>query len=75
MVAAGLPEVGMTYDDLILSLLADRLDFLFNHRSASVQHILDLLEPTSVASPSIIPQPARAEFDPAPAKAARAAAG
>jgi D-alanine-D-alanine ligase len=55
LVAAGLPEVGMTYDDLILSLFADRLDFLFNHRSASVQHILDLLEPTSVAAPSIIP--------------------
>jgi D-alanine-D-alanine ligase len=75
LVAAGLPEVGMTYDDLILSLLADRLDFLFNHRSASVQHILDLLDPTSVASPSIIPEAARAEFAPAPALTTRAATG
>jgi D-alanine-D-alanine ligase len=44
LVAAGLPELGMQYDDLILSLLADRLDFLFTHRRNAVQHLLDLLE-------------------------------
>ena len=39
----GLEDEGMTYDDLILSLFADRLDFLFRYRSRSVQHIIDLL--------------------------------
>jgi D-alanine-D-alanine ligase len=74
LVAAGLPEVGMSYDDLILSLFADRLDFLFNHRRASVQHILDLLEPVSVAAPSIIPGVAapQPEFVPALAGLRRA---
>jgi hypothetical protein len=38
----------MDYDDLILSLLADRLDFLFRQRRGAVGHIADLLvvEPT-----------------------------
>jgi D-alanine-D-alanine ligase len=44
LICAGLPEIGMTYDDLILSLLADRLDYLFVHRRGVVQHLLDLLE-------------------------------
>jgi D-alanine-D-alanine ligase len=44
LIAAGLPELGMQYDDLILSLLADRLDFLFAHRSGMVRHLFDLLE-------------------------------
>ena len=44
LIAAGLPELGIGYDDLILSLLADRLDFLFAHRRSMVQHLLDLLE-------------------------------
>ena len=44
LIAAGLPEVGMEYDDLILSLLADRLDFLFAHRRGVVRHLFDLLE-------------------------------
>lgn len=44
LIAAGLPELGMEYDDLILSLLADRLDFLFAHRRGMVQHLFDLLE-------------------------------
>jgi D-alanine-D-alanine ligase len=48
LIAAGLPELGMTYDDLILSLLADRLDFLFAHRRGMVQHLLDLLETPSL---------------------------
>jgi D-alanine-D-alanine ligase len=75
LVAAGLPEVGMTYDDLILSLFADRMDFLFRHRSDSVQHILGLLESTSVAAPSIVPQPGRADRVPLVLPAGRMAAG
>ena len=44
LISAGLSEVGMEYDDLILSLLADRLDFLFTHRRGVVQHLFDLME-------------------------------
>jgi D-alanine-D-alanine ligase len=44
LIAAGLPELGMQYDELILSLLADRLDFLFAHRRGMVRHLFDLLE-------------------------------
>jgi hypothetical protein len=39
-----LVDYGMSYEDLILSLLADRLDFLFTHRAGSVRHVMDLLE-------------------------------
>jgi len=42
LIAAGLSSAGHTYDDLILSLLADRLFFLFRH-SGSARHVLDLL--------------------------------
>jgi D-alanine-D-alanine ligase len=44
LVCAGLYEYGMDYDDLILSLLADRLDVLFTQRRASVRHLIDLLD-------------------------------
>jgi D-alanine-D-alanine ligase len=44
LVSAGLPELGMGYDDLILSLLADRLDFLFKHRRGVVRHLFELME-------------------------------
>ena len=44
LIAAGLAESGMDYDDLILSLLADRLDYLFAHRRGTVRHIIDLLD-------------------------------
>ena len=44
LVCAGLYEYGMDYDDLILSLLADRLDGLFTQRRASVRHLIDLLD-------------------------------
>ena len=43
LISAGLAQTGLNYDDLILSLLADRLDFLFSHRGGSVKHIIDLL--------------------------------
>jgi D-alanine-D-alanine ligase len=44
LIEAGLPEANMNYDDLILSLLADRLYFLFNHQRESIGHILELIE-------------------------------
>ena len=44
LISAGLSECGMDYDDLIFSLIADRLDYLFTHRREAVGHILDLLE-------------------------------
>ena len=43
IVCAGLKEEGMTYDDLILSLIADRVDVLFSERRAVVSHLTDLL--------------------------------
>jgi D-alanine-D-alanine ligase len=43
LVCAGLAEHGMSYDDLILSLLADRLDVLFSRRRGMVHHLLHLL--------------------------------
>jgi hypothetical protein len=44
LISAGLPQAGMGYDDLVLSLLADRLDFLFMHRAETVRHVLDLVD-------------------------------
>ena len=44
LISAGLSECGMDYDDLIFSLIADRLDHLFTHRREAVGHILDLLQ-------------------------------
>lgn len=43
IVCVGLKEEGMTYDDLILSLIADRIDVLFSERRAVVNHLADLL--------------------------------
>jgi D-alanine-D-alanine ligase len=47
LISAGLAQAGLSYEDLVLSLLADRLDTLFAHRRAAVQHILDLLNDSS----------------------------
>ena len=52
LLCAGLPDCGMDYDDLILSLMADRLDFLFTHRQEAVAHILDLLKSSPSGSSS-----------------------
>jgi len=49
LIAEGLAETGMGYDDLILSLLADRVDFLLTHRRQSVRHVIDLLHPDARA--------------------------
>ena len=39
IVCAGLEQEGMSYDDLILSLIADRIDVLFSQRRAMVTHL------------------------------------
>jgi D-alanine-D-alanine ligase len=39
----GLEKEGMCYTDLIMSLLVDRLDFLFQNRLKSIQHLVDLI--------------------------------
>lgn len=44
LVCAGLAEHGMSYDDLILSLLADRIDILFSQRRGMIHHLLQLLD-------------------------------
>ena len=44
LVCMALPALGMDYDDLILSMLADRLDLLFSQRRGTVSHLTSLLE-------------------------------
>ncbi|MDH3660256.1 MAG: D-alanyl-alanine synthetase [Alphaproteobacteria bacterium] len=43
IVCAGLGAEGMSYDDLVLSLIADRIDVLFSRRRAVVSHLAPLL--------------------------------
>ncbi|MEG3975555.1 ATP-grasp domain-containing protein [Microcoleus sp. herbarium8] len=43
LVTLGLAEYGMSYKDLIFSLLADRLDYLLTQHIAIIPHIVDLL--------------------------------
>ncbi|MEX2517714.1 MAG: hypothetical protein WD969_00105 [Paracoccaceae bacterium] len=43
LICVGLPAEGMSYEDLLLSLLLDRLDHYLRHRPAVVRHIADLL--------------------------------
>ena len=42
LICAGLEHEGMSYDDLILSLLADKVDLLFGKRRNTVESLLDL---------------------------------
>jgi D-alanine-D-alanine ligase len=44
LICAGLSEIGLDYDNLILSLLADRLDLLFTRRPDMVRHLSELAE-------------------------------
>ena len=44
LVCAGLSQLGMDYDDLILTLIADRIDLLFCQKRGTVHKILELLE-------------------------------
>jgi D-alanine-D-alanine ligase len=53
LICAGLADSGMSYDDLILSLLADRLHFLFAHRANVVGHILELVGTRPSISPDV----------------------
>lgn len=43
LICEGLAQQNMSYDDLILSMLADRIDLLFNQRRGMVTHLLSLL--------------------------------
>ncbi len=43
LVALGLPRLGMTYDDLIMSILADRLDVLLSERRGVANRLVRLL--------------------------------
>ncbi len=43
LIAEGLAECGMSYDDLILSLGADRVDLLLRQRCGSAGHLVNLL--------------------------------
>ena len=43
LVCAALPSLGMDYDDLILTLLADRLDVLLSQRRGVANHLTALL--------------------------------
>ena len=43
LATVGLAEHGMDYDDLIFSLIADRLDFLMRCRRPWVSHLAELL--------------------------------
>ena len=43
LVSAGLAQTSLGYDDLILSLLADRLNSLLSHRRDSMKHILNMI--------------------------------
>ncbi|AMA08429.1 D-alanyl-alanine synthetase [Picosynechococcus sp. PCC 73109] len=45
LVAQGLSEEGMTYEDLILSLISDRLDYLLTNHAQIIPHITALLNP------------------------------
>ena len=44
LVSAGLSQTGLGYDDLLLSLLGDRLDFLLRNYRDTINHITDLLD-------------------------------
>jgi D-alanine-D-alanine ligase len=43
LVVQGLQEHGMNYEDLILSLFCDRLDYLFTHNRRIIQHIVEMI--------------------------------
>ncbi|MEL7543486.1 MAG: D-alanyl-alanine synthetase [Pseudomonadota bacterium] len=45
LIVEGLRNCGMSYDDLIFSLLADRIDVLFSKRRGSAHPLLNLLTP------------------------------
>ncbi len=44
LICTTLPKIGMDYEDLILSVLADRIDLLLSQRRGSVSHLMALLD-------------------------------
>ncbi len=58
LIAAGLAQTNLSYDDLIMSLFADRLDVLFRHRRETVKHIVDLLDADAAGADNLA-EPAR----------------
>lgn len=44
LVCVGLHQCGMSYDDLILSLFADRMDFYLRHRPRTIAHVQALMQ-------------------------------
>ena len=44
IISAGLNQYGMSYDDLIHSLFADKIDVLMSQHRGSIHHLLTLLE-------------------------------
>ena len=43
LVVQGLNEYGMTYEDIILSLLSDRLDYLLTYHRTNIRHIDEMI--------------------------------
>lgn len=43
LVCLGMEALGMSYEDLLLSMIAERLEFLLLHRAESVAHLVSLL--------------------------------
>jgi D-alanine-D-alanine ligase len=52
LICEGLRDEQMSYNDLILTLFADRLDFITTHRRETVSHILDLGHPSGASGSS-----------------------
>lgn len=52
LISAGLSAAGMSYDDLILSLFADRIDALMSRWRGTTNHILRHLESASEQAPT-----------------------
>lgn len=48
LVSAGLSQTDLGYDDLILSLLTDRIDFLLRNRRGAMAHVADLVSPSAL---------------------------
>jgi D-alanine-D-alanine ligase len=44
LVAQGLNSYGMSYEDLILTLLSDRLNYLITYHSKTIQHIVEMID-------------------------------
>lgn len=52
LIAAGLKDCGLGYDDLIYSLFADQIDVLMRKRRGSVHHLLEKLAEAKLVAPA-----------------------